>query len=118
MRNEWAAQLNNNGVASAAATSRSFQGLTRSRQTESGKLDARSGLDRSASLTMAQKAMKLKGTAQQGGMVGEGRKREVSERRMVGDAESLVNASSVDDPQTGTASKHAWWRHVTMEEGM
>lgn len=76
-------------------------------------VDRRSGLDRSASLTMARKAMRLK---QMPGGGGEGTKvkREVSERRQVGDAESLVNVpSSVDDP-----GRSPWWRHVDMGEGL
>lgn len=76
-------------------------------------MDKRSGLDRSASLTMAHKAMKLKGMPG-GGVAGERRKREVSERRMVGDAESMVNQpSSLDEP-----GKSPWWRHVDMGEGL
>lgn len=50
-------------------------------------------------------AMKLKS---RGGGFGE---REVSERRQVGDAQSMVNP-------THTQSGTPWWRNVGMEEGM
>ena len=123
MRDEWNLNTVPSSSGSAAvgtADSRSSQGLTRpvGRQSESGGklVDRRSGLDRSASLTMAHKAMKLKGVQGGKGGVGEGmgRKREVSERRQVGDAESLVNQpSSMDD-----AGKQPWWRNVGMEEGL
>jgi hypothetical protein len=54
-------------------------------------------------------AMKLKSRAGSGG--GDIRKgREVSARRQVGDAESMVN------PTTGTGTP--WWRQVGMEEGI
>ena len=112
--------MNNDVLAAAARTSaadsRSSQGLTRvGRQNETStgavskqQLDRRSGLDRSASLTMKHKAMKRKG------MSAEVRMREVSERKQVGDAESLVNQpSSLDD-----AGKQPWWRNVGMEEGL
>ena len=115
MRDEWIQQNN------FASDSRSSQGLTRQQGGSGGsgrlgepggsRLDKRSGLDRSASLTMAHKAMKLKFKGSTGG--GEGRKREVSERRQVGDAESVNQPSSVDD-----AGKSPWWRHVDMGEGL
>ncbi|KAF2762105.1 pyruvate dehydrogenase kinase-like protein [Pseudovirgaria hyperparasitica] len=52
--------------------------------------------------TLAARAMKLKLNAH---------KWEVSERRQVGDAESMVNRTKDDD-------RGAWWRNVGMEEGM
>lgn len=52
--------------------------------------------------TMASKAMRLKLSAKI--------TREVSERRQVGDAESMLNAPD--------AGKGAWWRDVGMEEGL
>jgi pyruvate dehydrogenase kinase 2/3/4 len=39
-----------------------------------------------------------------------GQQREVSERRQVGDAEEMLRANE--------ETKGAWWRNVSMEEGM
>ncbi len=66
------------------------------------------GIDRSASMTLAQKGMRLKG-----GM-GDLKSREVSARRQVGDAESMIT-SSMDEKADGRAP---WWRNVGMEEGL
>jgi hypothetical protein len=91
------------------ADSRSSQGLTRvGRQTGSG-------LDRSATLNLTARAMKLKMKTK--GLDGKLRQREVSERRQVGDVESVVNApvSSTSGAKDGAAP---WWKNVTMEEGM
>lgn len=65
------------------------------------------GLDRSASITLAKKGMRLKG-----GM-GDLQNREISARRQVGDAETMVN--SMDEKTGGQAP---WWRNVGMEEGL
>lgn len=57
---------------------------------------------------MASKAMKLKGKS------GDISHRDISPRRQVGDAESMVNApASTDDP-----SQVPWWRREGIEEGM
>lgn len=75
----------------------SSQGLARvGRQMESGSSD------RIAGLTMATRAMKLKS---KGASMFDLRNREVSARRQVGDAESVVNP----------ASETPWWRNVGME---
>ena len=109
MRDEWTSNLvrNNDGVATYGPVegpqvdSRSSRGLTRvGRQNE---------LNRAAGLAMAHKAMRLKSRTNAGAQV-DSRPREVSERRQVGDAESLVN-------NTGTNSQ-PWWRNVGMEEGL
>lgn len=88
------------------------QGLTRAgRQIES------SGGDRIAGLTMASRAMRLKGISGGGsGSSGMGdlRNREVSPRRQVGDAADQINPppASTGDGET------PWWKKVGMEEGM
>ena len=83
----------------APADSRSSQGLTRvGRQTES--------MDRGASLTMARKAMKLKG--------GDDRNREISARRQVGDAETMVNQHA----GVNAGGQAPWWRNVGMEDAL
>lgn len=91
------------------ADSRSSPGLTRVGRTNE--------LDRSASLNLAARAMKLKMKTSNKGS--DTRQREVSERRQVGDAENVVNPpatqSSLSD---GSKSDLPWWRNVTMEEGM
>jgi len=109
MRDEWtngtALHAVRNGYGSGSLTTTAAatisQGLTRvGRQT---------GLDRGTSLNLAARAMKLK-------MKTKGldvRHREVSERRQVGDAESVVNPPS-HSPADGTP----WWRNVGMEEGL
>ena len=110
MRDEWTAKENETG-----GDSRSSQGLTRvGRQTEStAKATATTaksgGLDRGASLTLARKGMRLKSKG-----VGDLKNREVSERRQVGDAESVVNQPN------GAEGKGAqpWWRNVGMDEGL
>jgi len=71
--------------------SRVSQGLTQARRGEM------------MSLTMAGRAMKLKG-----GMS----TREISPRRQVGDVESVVNAPLPGDGKT------PWWKNVGMEEGL
>lgn len=107
MRDEWT-----DGKLSTA-DSRSSQGLTqggKSRQLGQG------GSELSAITGLTQKAMRLKSKGMQlKSPAGEFRQREVSERRQVGDAESVVN------PQSSGDEKHApkpWWKNVTMEEGM
>lgn len=57
------------------------------------------------SLTMASRALRLKNLPHAS--------REVSERRQVGDAESLVNPV-----QIAGGRENQWWRSVSMEEGM
>jgi pyruvate dehydrogenase kinase 2/3/4 len=103
MRDEWKTSTKN----SAAADSRSSQGLTHvgGHQIESSKAG---DLDRSASVTLRAKGMRLKG-----GM-GDLRSREVSARRQVGDAESMIT-TSMDEKGDGRAP---WWRNVGMEEGL
>jgi hypothetical protein len=59
-------------------------------------------------LTLAARGKRLKS-----GM-DETKRREVSERRQVGDTESMVN-SSMDEASGGKAK---WWRNVGMEEGL
>ena len=49
--------------------------------------------------------------------MGEFAGREVSERRQVGDAESLVNMPSGGDGKM-EATGRPWWRNVGMEEGL
>jgi hypothetical protein len=100
MRDEWmngSSQSRGSGFAgsSGMATSRSSQGLTRVGRQQREM----------PSLTLSSMAMKLKSRAgSSGGDFGKGR--EVSARRQVGDAESMVN------PVT------PWWRNVGMEEGI
>lgn len=87
-----------------AGSLRSSQGLTSRSQNESG-------LDRSATLNLAARAMKLKmGTKGLEGRLGLARQREVSERRQVGDAEGVINRTS--------GAEKPWWKDVTMEEGV
>jgi hypothetical protein len=75
----------------------SSQGLTR-RQSELPSLSMAMSLDRNVKRKiMGKKSMQMTS-------------REVSERRQVGDAESLVN------PQGGAGEP--WWRHVGMDEGL
>ena len=101
MRDEWT----QNGT---QVDSRSSQGLTRvRRQIESSKSG---GLDRSASLTLAHRGKRLKSKN-----LGDIRNREVSERRQVGDAESVIYQNSMDESRGGRAP---WWRNVGMEEGL
>lgn len=95
MRDEW------NGVVSpiqassyGGAAGRSSQGLTQARRGEM------------MSLTMAGRAMKLKG------LRGGTSTREISPRRQVGDVESVVNAPVSGDGRT------PWWKNVGMEEGL
>ena len=110
MRDEWTTSTAAAAAAEKAALdSRSSRGLTRvGRQTESSRAG---GLDRSASLTLAHKGMRLKSKG-----LGDLKNREVSERRQVGDVESVVNApSSMDEARDGRAP---WWRNVGMEEGL
>ncbi|KAH9827603.1 [Pyruvate dehydrogenase (acetyl-transferring)] kinase, mitochondrial [Teratosphaeria destructans] len=87
-------------------------------QHESG-YDSRSGLDRSASLSLAARAMKLKLKTPKGsGTAAETeRRREVSARKQVGDAASVLSGSP-GDATTGPATQQPWWKNVTMEEGM
>lgn len=65
------------------------------------------GLDKGASLTLARKGMRLKSK----GLVVDLSHQEVSERRQVGDAESIM-----DESRKG--GREPWWRNVTMEEGL
>ncbi|KAK0290886.1 [Pyruvate dehydrogenase (acetyl-transferring)] kinase isozyme 2 [Friedmanniomyces endolithicus] len=84
------------------ADSRSSQGLTR--------VGRHYELDRGASLNLAARAMKLKLKTK--GLGEAMRQREVSERRQVGDAETVINAL----PEGGK-EKAPWWKNVTPEEG-
>ncbi len=84
------------------ADSRSSQGLTR--------VGRHYELDRGASLNLAARAMKLKLKTK--GLGEAMRQREVSERRQVGDAETVVNALPA-----GGKEKAPWWKNVTPEEG-
>lgn len=80
-----------------------WKGTVSSIQNLGGK--ASQGLTREMmSLTMAGRAMKLKGL--------KGSTREISPRRQVGDVESVVNAPDGGDGRT------PWWRNVGMEEGL
>lgn len=91
------------------ANSLSSQGLTRvGRQT---------GLDRGATLNLAARAMKLKIKTQGAGKE-DLKRREVSERRQVGDAESTVNPPTRSTSEGGEGPDKPWWKTVTMEEGM
>ena len=103
MRDEWTTKYG------TAVDSRSSQGLTRvGRQTESNRTG---DLDRSASLTLARKGMRLKGKS-----MGDLSNREVSARRQVGDAESMVNQpDSMGDAPGGSPR---WWRNVGMDEAL
>lgn len=99
VRNGYSTSVSN--AAAKTADSRSSQGLTH--------VGRETGLDRSASLNLAARAMKLK-------MKTKGldiRQREVSERRQVGDAESMVNP-----PTQSTGDGTPWWRNVGMDEGL
>lgn len=87
--------------------SRSSQGLTHGKQKESRGNSKFGDLDRSASLTLARKGMKLKS---KGGSAMNLSHSEVSERRQVGDAESIMDEST-------KGGRGPWWRNVTMEEG-
>ncbi|TKA83440.1 hypothetical protein B0A55_00332 [Friedmanniomyces simplex] len=87
------------------ADSRSSQGLTR--------VGRHYELDRGASLNLAARAMKLKLKTK--GLGEAMRQREVSERRQVGDAESVVNAQPTG--AGGGKEKAPWWKNVTPEEG-
>jgi hypothetical protein len=104
MRDEWKTG-NSSNVAATTADSRSSQGLTRRHQIESSRSG---GLDRSASLTLAARGKRLKPSPSH-----EMGSREVSERRQVGDAESLVNMQG-----DGGKPEQRWWRNVGMEEGL
>ena len=99
-----------NGTATPSTTtfdSRSSQGLTRvGRQSESSS-NRGGNLDRSASLTLAHKGMRLKSKG-----LGDLKTREVSERRQVGDAESMVNEPGGD----GEEGKGRWWRNVGYDD--
>lgn len=125
MRDEWTMGITDgianavvrNGYGSAAApgvgTATTEKALADSRS--SPMIDARrktNELDRSASLNLAARAMKLKMKTSKGG---ETRQREVSERRQVGDAESLVNPPA---SAMGDGKETPWWRNVGMEEGL
>lgn len=106
MKDEWTAALRGGAAVAVAqsayrADSPSSSGLTR--------VGRQAGLDRAGSLNLAAKAMKLKLKTK--GLDAGLKQREVSERRQVGDAESVVNAQSsrADEP---------WWKNVTMEEGV
>jgi len=112
MRDEWptVAALRGGSRTNALGVgdSRSSQGLTQvGRRNESG-------LDRASSLNLAARAMKLKLKTK--GLEGQQKQREVSERRQVGDAESVVNPMM---PTRGVSKDDTpWWKNVTMEEGM
>jgi len=102
MRDEWTTQDG------AQVDSRSSQGLTRvGRQFESSRSG---GLDKSASLTLGYRGKRLKNKN-----LGDPKNREVSERRQVGDAESVIYQNSMDEARGGRAP---WWRNVGMEEGL
>ena len=105
MRDEWKAIVRSN-----FADSRSSPGLTR--------IGTESGLDRSASLNLAARAMKMKGKggSRQDGLMN-ARQREVSARRQVGDAEEVVN-SPARTGKDGRGGEEPWWKNVSMEEGM
>lgn len=109
MRDEFIANSSTAATDGYAFDSHSSQGLTRSQKDESKESSFKSGgIDRSASLTlMAKKGMKLKAKANANDMSF----REVSERRQVGDAQSIMDESS-------SGGRGPWWRNVTMEEGM
>lgn len=79
---------------------------------------ANNELDRIPNLTMASKAMRLKSRSKSGspsGSMGDASTHEISPRRQVGDAESMVYAptASTKDP-----SQVPWWRREGIEEGM
>ena len=102
MRDEWKAIVRSN-----FADSRSSPGLTR--------IGTESGLDRSASLNLAARAVKMRGGRHDSLM--NARQREVSERRQVGDAEEVVN-SPARTGKDGRGGEEPWWKNVSMEEGM
>ena len=81
----------------------SSQGLTRGREQQNGSKSG--GLDKSASLTLVRKSIKLKNKG-----MSVLQSREVSERRQVGDAESVMSDKE-------SHRNEPWWRNVTMEEG-
>lgn len=96
MRDEWSIAAAPGGVAkNNGPASRSTQGLARV-----GRLQREV-----PSLTLSSMAMRLKSK----GTGDLSARREVSERRQVGDAEGLVNPTGSGTP---------WWRNVGMEEGM
>lgn len=73
--------------------------------------------DRAAGLTMAHEAMKLK---LKGNV---SLTREVSERRQVGDAESMVNNPAAggrggDSRGDDGGAQKPWWRNVGMEDAL
>ena len=80
----------------------SSQGLTR----VGGQNGSKSGgLDKSGSITLARRSMKLKSKG-----MSDFQGREVSERRQVGDMERIMS------DKDGSRNE-PWWRNVTMEEG-
>lgn len=100
MRDEWKTDLllegSNHKKPLNSVNSAFSQGLTRGQK----ELPSRS---------MASKAMRLKIRSGSGDV-----SREISSRRQVGDAESMVHApASRDDP-----SQVPWWRREGIEEGM
>lgn len=100
MRDEWSIAAAPGGVAkNNGPASRSTQGLARV-----GRLQ-REREREVPSLTLSSMAMRLKSK----GAGDLSARREVSERRQVGDAEGLVNPTGSGTP---------WWRNVGMEEGM
>ena len=116
MRDEWTNENDKNNKRTTvkdgfadSSDSRSSQGLTRvGRQTESSAPGRGGGLDRSASLTLAHRGMRLKNKG-----LADLKSREVSERRQVGDAEAVLN-----QPNSMDEKGVRWWRNVGMEEGL
>ena len=110
MRDEWKAIVRSSFAESSRSSSSSSPGLTRNIGTEAG-------LDRSASLNLAARAMKMRGKGGQQSSLMNARQREVSARRQVGDAEDVVN-SPARTGKDGRGGEEPWWKNVSMEEGM
>lgn len=88
-------------------TRSSSQGLARG----GSQVGSLGGSDRIAGLTLGARACKkLKSNTSMLDLSN----REISARRQVGDAESIVNRP---DP-TGDGGEKPWWKNVGMEEGM
>jgi len=107
MRDEWKSTVFNGHNTKPQLGSYSSQGLTRAGRQQ---IESSGAGDKIAGITMAQRAMRLKG----GNAAWDLTHREVSARRQVGDAAESVNAP----PSTGDDGVRPWWKDVGMEEGM
>lgn len=109
MRDEWKTTVFNGHNTKTQVGSHSSRGLTRAGRQQ---IESAAG-DRIAGLTMAHRAMKLKGGSN-ATSAWDLNHREVSARRQVGDAAESVNPP----PSSGDDGVRPWWKDVGMEEGM